>query len=64
MKMLILGTVILSTFILSSLTFANNPNNGYCQTVDTSACGWGSKSALPLRPIYVIAVAFDEDTDQ
>ncbi len=42
--------------MISGFTSANplggNPTNGYCQTVDSSACGWNSSSSS--RQVYKV----------
>ncbi|NHB58655.1 hypothetical protein G9F32_11610 [Acinetobacter sp. 194] len=59
-KFISLSLMLLGTAIISQMSLANNPTNGYCQTVDPSVCGWGASA--PAQARWFIAVAFDPIT--
>lgn len=52
---------------ISGVIYANpnnpsDPTNGYCQTIDPSACGWGRRA--PVEPNHYFAVAIDFSTSK
>lgn len=55
-----LSFLLLGLSTICQLSLANNPTNGYCQTVDPSVCGWGANAPAEAR--WIVAVAFDATT--
>ena len=49
MKKIFLIWIALSSFTALGNPLGGNPTDGYCQTVDGSACGWGGGSSSSRR---------------
>ena len=49
MKKIFLMLIALSSFTALGNPLGGNPTDGYCQTVDGSACGWGGGSSSSRR---------------
>ncbi len=49
MKKIFLILMALSSFTVLGNPLGGNPTDGYCQTVDGSACGWGGGSSSSRR---------------
>ena len=49
MKKIFLVLMALSSFTALGNPLGGNPTDGYCQTVDGSACGWGGGSSSSRR---------------
>ena len=49
MKKIFLVLMALSSFAALGNPLGGNPTDGYCQTVDGSACGWGGGSSSSRR---------------
>ncbi len=53
MKKIFLAFVVMLSGFVSANPLGGNPTNGYCQTVDGSACGWNSGSSSS-RQVYKV----------
>ncbi|EET44683.1 hypothetical protein NEISICOT_01645 [Neisseria sicca ATCC 29256] len=49
MKKIFLMLLTLNSFTVLGNPLGGNPTDGYCQTVDGSACGWGGGSSSSRR---------------
>ena len=49
MKKIFLILMALNSFTVLGTPLGGNPTDGYCQTVDGSACGWGGGSSSSRR---------------
>ena len=49
MKKIFLILMALNSFTALGNPLGGNPTDGYCQTVDGSACGWGGGSSSSRR---------------
>ena len=49
MKKIFLMLIALNSFTALGNPLGGNPTDGYCQTVDVSACGWGGGSSSSRR---------------
>ena len=53
MKKIFLVLMALNSFTALGNPLGGNPTDGYCQTVDGSACGWGRKGSSQRNVINI-----------
>ena len=53
MKKIFLMLLALNSFTVLGNPLGGNPTDGYCQTVDGSACGWGRKGSSQSNVINI-----------